>query len=223
MNKIRIMAMGALLLTLALVTQAAAADFSPKVTFELSDRRINANPQLKIHVEQDDAEEELGHVTLRIPAGFKVPADAKIEDGDALGEGEIVIAAGAGCRKDAPPNPVKAPATLPATLEERDRTDEQVDRAVRAVWFLDISGVTSIVLEVTGSKATGFKLDGDIPANDNTCPPLVFDLNVNSQSGAGVPIVRNPSAPGEKTFKAKFFSQDSAAVSVIKQVIKIKP
>jgi hypothetical protein len=223
MKKTRMMALGALLLTLGLITQALAADFSPKVSFELSDRRVNANPQLKIHVEQDDAEEELGHVTLRIPAGFKVPADAKMENGDSLGEGEIVISVGAGCRKDTPPNPAKAPATLPATLTEQDRTDEQVDRAVRAVWFLDISGVAEIVLEITGSKATGYKLDGDIPANDNTCPPLVFDLNVNSQSGAGVPIVRNPSAAGNKTFKAKFFSQDSAAVSVIKQVIKIKP
>jgi hypothetical protein len=223
MKKIRIISIGALLLAFGLVTQALAADFTPTVSFTLSDRRVNANPQLNIKVAQDEGEEELGHVTLSIPKGFKLPADAKIEDGDSMGSGEVQIAAGAGCRKDAPPNPVKAPITAPAELTEKDRSDEQVDRGVRAVWFLDISGVTSIALEVTGTKLTGFKLDGDIPANDNTCPPLSLDLNVNSQTGGGVPILRNPSAAGPKTLKAKFFSQESAAISVTKQVVKIKP
>jgi hypothetical protein len=215
--------LGALLLSFGLMSQASAGDFTPKVTFELSDTRVNANPQMKIHVEQDDKEEELAHVTLRIPPGFKLPSDAKLEDKDELGAGTIVIDVGPGCNPASPTDAARAPANLPATLSEKDRTDDQVDAGVRDVWLLDIQGVVQINLAITGNKTVGFKIDGDIPANDNTCPPFSFDLNVNSQSGAGVPILRNPGVPGPKTFKAKFQSQDSAAISVTKQVIKIKP
>ena len=221
MRKLRVVGgLVALLLAFGTLGEAGAGDFSPKVRFKLSDRRVKANPQMKVHVEQDDGEEELAHVTLRIPKGFKIPADAAIPDGDALGEGEIVINVGPGCQAGSPV-PAKGPATLPATLEERDRTDEQADRGVRAVWFLDITTVASITLEITGSRLTGFMLDGDIPANDRTCPALAFDLNVNSQSASGVPIIRNPAGTGYKTFKATFTSQDSAATKTLKQTIRI--
>lgn len=220
MKKTRILALGALLLSLGMVTQAMAGDFSPKVKFVLSNRHIKANPELKIHVEQDAGEEELAHVTLRVPAGFKLPTDAKLPDGDALGSGEIHIDAGPGCRPEAP-NPAKAPLTVPATLTEQDRTDEQADRGVRDVWLLDISGVTQIPLEITGTPSTGFKLDGIIAKNDQTCPPFSFDLTIHKKSESGVPILKNPATPGRKTFKAKFTSQDSPATATIKQTIRI--
>ena len=104
--------------------------------------------------------------------------------------------------------PSRSPTTqrFPATLKETDRTDEQADRGVHAVWFLDITGVTKITLEVTGSKKAGWKIDGDIPANDNTCPPLVFDLTVNATAG-DVPIVTNSKKPGTKIFTGTFTSQ----------------
>ncbi|MEA2460060.1 MAG: hypothetical protein QOH90_237 [Actinomycetota bacterium] len=223
MKASRTLLLGALVLTLGMVTQAWAGDFTPKITFTLSDTRVNANPQMKVHLEQDDKEEELAHVTLSIPSGFKIPGDAKIADGDDLGSGQIVIDVGPGCNPSSPTDAARAPATLPATLTEQDRTDAQVDAGVRAVWHLSIQGVVNVDLAVTGNKTLGYKLDGDIPANDNTCPPFAFDLNVNSQSGAGVPIIRNPGVAGPKTFKAKFQSQDSSAISVTKQVIKIKP
>jgi hypothetical protein len=76
------------------------------------------------------------------------------------------------------------------------------------------------VLEVTGSKKAGWKLDGDIPANDNTCPPLVFDMTVNQLAGE-VPIVTNSTKPGTKIFTGTFTSQESPNVVTIKSKVKL--
>ena len=210
----------AVLGALMIVGTASAADFSPEMTFELSDARVKANPQLKVHLEQDDNEEELGTVTLKIPAGFKLPADAAIPNNDQLGSGTINIHAGPGCQPGQEALPT-APVTAPATLVEQDRTDEQIDNGVLAVWNLDISGVTEVPLVITGSKAVGFTLYGEIAPNANTCPPFSFDLNVNSQAASGVPLLINPKKPGKKKFTASLTSIDSPAVVDIKQVIKI--
>jgi hypothetical protein len=209
-------------LALVLAGTALAADFSPTMEFSLSDTKALGNPELKIHVEQDDAaEEELAHVTLSIPKGFNLPADEAIEDGTELGTGGIEIGVGPACSSGpAGALPLGADASLPATLNETDRTDEQSDRGVAAVWTLDITGVTEIVLEVTGSKKAGWKLDGDIPANDFTCPPLVFDLTVNAKAG-DVPILTNAKKPGAKVFSGTFTSAESAATVVIEQAITI--
>ncbi len=213
-------------LALALPAGGAIADqgdFSPVATFELSDTRVKANPQLKLHVEQEDNEEELARVSLTIPKGFSLPTDEQIPGGDQLGAGEIVIHVGPGCRPgpEGQGTPTAASAPLPATLAEVDRTDEQADRGINSVWNLDISGVTDIFLEVTGSKKLGWKLEGDVPPNDNTCPPFSFDLNVNSQSASGVPIIVNPKKPGKAKFSGSFYSLNSPTIVTIDQVIKI--
>ena len=201
---------------------AHAGDFSPTIKFELSDTRVKANPQMKVSVAQEAGEEELAHVTLTIPKGFNLPGDEAVTDGDQLGSGTINIAAGPGCRADAPPGtPTPEASNIPATLKEKDRTDDQVQAGVYAVWNLDISGVTNIDLAITGSKKTGWVLDGDIPPNDYTCPPFSFELNVNSQSTAGVPILINPKKPGKAVFSATFISQDSPATVTLTQKIKI--
>jgi hypothetical protein len=121
-----------------------------------------------------------------------------------------VIEVGPGCHPSGGGAP-SGPATLPATLFEEDRTDEQADRGVYAVWVLDIMGVTKINLEVTGSVGSGFTLDGDIPANNFTCPPFSFDLTINKKSEGGTTILKNPRVAGKKKFSATFFSQDSPA------------
>lgn len=205
---------------LVLPATASAQDFSPKVKFSLSDTKVRANPEMAVHVEQDEGEEELKHVTLTVPKGFGLPSDEQVPDGEVLGEGEIVIAFGPGCRGLPPPTLPSPP--LPAELSERGRTDEEADRGVYAVWVLDISGVTEIVLEVTGSKRRGWKLDGDIPANADTCPPFSFDLTVGQTSESGVKILTNPVKPGRYPFTATFLSQDSPAKRTIKQVVRIK-
>ena len=220
----RILLASALVATLTMVGSASAeqGDFSPVMTFELSDTRVRANPQLTIHVEQDNNEEELGTVTLRIPKGFKLLPDAAIPHDDQIGSGTINIHVGPGCRPGAPPD-TDGPATLPATVKEQDRTDEQADSGVRAVWLLDISGVTKIPLVITGTPRTGFTFYGEIAPNDNTCPPFSFDLNINSQTTSGVPVLKNPRFPGKKAFSGTFTSIDSPAAVTIRQVIKITP
>jgi hypothetical protein len=200
---------------------ALEGDFSPEIKFELSDTKINANPKVVVSVAQEEGEEELAHVTLGIPKGFKLPADADIPHNTTLGSGQINIHAGPKCRSDAAGQiPVKAPVTLPATLKELDRTDEDKNYGVHAMWQLDIQGVTKINLAVTGSEKTGWKLDGDIPDNANTCPAFSFSLTINEKAG-GVPIITNPAKPGKAAFTAQFISQDSPAVVNLKQVIKI--
>ena len=200
---------------------AHAGDFSPTISFELSDARVKANPQLTVKVAQEDGEEELSHVHLTIPKGFSLPPDEAIADGDQLGSGTININVGPGCRPGSPTPTAKAPADLPATLKERDRTEEEQQAGIYAVWNLDVTAV-KIDLAITGSKKTGWVLDGDIPPNDNTCPPFSFELRINSQSTTGgVPILVNPKKPGKKTFTATFTSADSPATLLLKQVITI--
>lgn len=212
---------------LAVVGSASAADFTPEMGFGLNPAKIKANPELTIHLEQDAAEEELGHVTLQIPKGFKLPGDDKIADGELLGAADLEIGAGPGCAGGAG----IAPATFPdRNIIERDRTDEQADRGVKAVWVVDLQPVTTIPLEVTGSPTRGWKLDGDIPANQFTCPPLVFDATIFSKTeaggtppaGGGTKIVTNPAKRGRYTFAGTFSSQDSPTKVTIKQVIKVK-
>jgi hypothetical protein len=222
MNKTRLLIAALLVLSVAYIVPAGAqeeGDFSPQTEFELSDTKVKGNPEVSIHVEQDADEEELAHVTLNIPKGFKLPKDADIDDGTELGSGEIVIAAGPGCHPSSP-LPVTVPLNVPAGLEERDRSDEQEDRGVYAVWFLDISGVTSIELEITGSKKKGWKVDGDIPANDFTCPPFSFDLTVNDKAG-DVPIYTNAAKPKTYIFAAIFSSADSPKIAKIEQPIRL--
>ena len=210
----------AMVTVMSLGPMAQALDFTPEMTFDLSDKRVKANPQMKITVEQEDGEEELASVTLRIPRGFKLPPDEAIPNDDQMGAGTIVINVGPGCRPGSPA-PADAPATLPASLVEQDRTDEQRDAGIYSVWLLDISGVTTIPLLVTGSTRTGWTLQGEIAPNDNTCPPFSFELNVNSQTTSGVPILINPRRAGKKVFSGTFTSADSPATYTVKTPIVI--
>ena len=210
-----------LALPLAVMGSASAGDFTPKMRFGLKPAKVNANPEFRILVEQDAGEEELGHVTLQVPAGFKLPTDKKIENGDKIGTADLQIEAGAKC---AGAGPAGGPAMFPLRdIYEQDRTDEQADRGVKAVWVVDLRPVTTIPLEIKGSPRKGYKLDGDIPANQFTCPPLVFDGTIFSKSTIGrVPIVKTPGTPGRYTFKGTFHSQDSPTVKTIRQRIRIK-
>jgi hypothetical protein len=208
-----------LLVALGLSTGAASAiEFTPTVSFSLSKNKVKANPELMMKVEQDADEEELAHVTLSVPAGFKLPKDEQIEDGSQLGTAQVAIDVGPRC---AGVGPVSAPATFSdRELFEQDRTDEQADRGVVAVWVVDLQPVTTIPLELTGSVRRGWKLDGDIPANQFTCPPLLFESTVFDKVG-DVPILINPREAGRYTFKALFTSQSSPTKVTLVQNIRI--
>jgi hypothetical protein len=218
--KAGIAALGLLLLT----SQVAIAQdaFDVNVSFELSDTKVKANPSIKIHIDQPSGQPEMGHVTLKIPKGFKLPGDSKIADGDVLGSADLQIDVGGGCSGKPTPN---APATFPdRQIVEKDRTDEQADRGVKAVWVVDLQPVTTIPLEVTGSKKKGWKLDGDIPANDNTCPPIVFDAEIGPTSTTGaVPILVNAAIAKDYVFKAVFTTQQAPDVDKNSQTITITP
>src|SRR5687768_6691256 len=164
------------LMVLALTASAALAEYKPTLAFSLSDTKALANPDINIKVSQEAGEEELGHITLTIPKGFNVPADEDIENGDVLGTADLQIDAGTGCHPSAGGAPLKAGVPFSdKQIVEQDRTDDQADAGVHAVWVVDLKPVTTIPLEITGSVTKGWKLDGDIPANDFTCPPLSFD------------------------------------------------
>lgn len=222
-------------LAIALTAGAALAEYKPKLSFALSDTKTKANPEINIKVSQEAGEEELGHVTLTIPKGFNIPSDEDVAGGSLLGTADLAIDAGPGCHPSAGGAPLKA--ALPFNdrqIYEQDRDDEQADEGVHAVWVVDLKPVTTIPLEVTGSIKKGWKLDGDIPANDFTCPPLTFDGTIFSQTEtrvptdprepggeAGVPIVTNPKKPGSYVFGGQLFSAQSSAVVTVKQVVKI--
>lgn len=211
---------------LAVIGSASAGDFTPKMRFGLNPAKVKANPKLTIKLEQDAGEEELGHVTLQIPKGFKLPSDAAIADGEHLGVADLSFNAGPGCAGGVGSGPAMFP---DRNILEKDRTDEQADRGVKAVWVVDLQPVTTIPLEVTGSPQRGWKLDGDIPANQFTCPPFVFDATIFAKteaggappSGGGTKIVKNPAKPGRYTFAGTFSSQDSPTKVTIKQKIKV--
>lgn len=208
-----------LAIPLAIVGSAWAKEFTPTMSFGLNPAKVNANPELAIKVEQDAGEQELGHVILQVPKGFRLTGDAKIEDGTQLGAADLAIDAGPGCAGGAG----TAPATFPdRQIVERDRTDEEADRGVKAVWVVDLRPVTTIPLEVTGSPRAGWKLEGDIPSNPFTCPPLLFDGLIFAKTDGGVPIVKNPRKPGRYVFSGTFFSQESPAKKTIRQTLKIK-
>ena len=211
------------MVALALTAGAAYGAYNPKLSFALSDTKVKGNPEINIKVSQEKGEEELGHVTLTIPKGFNLPADEAMADGDVIGTADLAINAGPSCRRD-------GAGAIPVALEvpfsgreiyEQDRTDEQADAGVHAVWVVDLQPVTTIPLEITGSIKKGWKLDGDIPANDNTCPPLKFDGTINAKSEGGVAILTNPAKPGKYAFGGTLSSATSPDVTTVKQVIKI--
>ncbi|HET7481679.1 MAG TPA: hypothetical protein VFK89_02335 [Actinomycetota bacterium] len=221
MKTLRITMVVALAGLMSLGGTARAGDFSPKMTFDLSDKTVGANPAMTVTVDQDNNEEELANVTLSIPKGFTLPADDAIPNNDTLGTGSITIHVGPGCRPGGPADADVALSNIPATLKETDRTDEQKDAGVYAAWLLDISGVTTVPLEITGSPKTGFTAFGEIAANDNTCPPFSFSLTVNATSASGVPILVNPKKAGKKVFAGTLQSADSGTAVTLKTPIVI--
>lgn len=201
----------------------ARADFTPKFNLKLTELRAGASPGVKIHLEFDAKDEEIASFSMRIPAGFKVAPDKKVPNDDVIGGGEITIQAGVGCRPGPEGDiPLTAPVTVTATMYERARTDEERDQGVDAVWFLDLEPLNRVRLQVTGSQSAGWTVSGAPTASDNTCNPLTVDLTIQPKSESGAWILKNPTAPGRKTFKAKIASQDSPAVATFKKTVRIK-
>jgi hypothetical protein len=201
----------------------ALADFTPKFRLRLTNQKAGANPGVKIHLEFDEKDEEIGAFSMRIPAGFKVASDKQVPDDDVIGGGEITIEAGVGCRPGPEGDiPATAPVTVAATMYERARTDEEQDQGVDSVWFLDLEPLNRVRLLVSGGPQSGWTVEGAPTPSDNTCNPLSVDLTIAAKSESGAWILKNPDKPGPKTFKATIASQDSPAIKTFKKTVRIK-
>jgi len=195
-----------------LVAGVANAAFAPKFSLKLSDTKVLANPTFDIHFELSKEDEEIGNFQLLLPKGFNIAADGDIPNNEKIGGGQIKIEAGPGCRPGSP-IPASAPATVNATIVEKDRTDDEADAGVHAVWFLNLEPLNRVRLLVTGSKLTGWKVEGAPTPSDNTCNPLTVDLKINGKSESGIPLITNPKKPRQKVITANIISQDSPAIA----------
>lgn len=201
----------AALFIVGLITAAAVpavgADFSPTTRFSLGSRKARANPSLKVLLRQGAGEEELAKVTLVLPAGFKLPRDRAIVNGEALGSGRIAITSGPGCAGGVG----TGTATAPVRIVERDRTSGERARGVVAVWVVDLRPVTTVDLLVRGSVSRGWRLSGKIPQNQLTCPPFEFQATIQRKSSVSkTSLIRNPSLPGTYVLRAIYVSTEGS-------------
>src|SRR5205807_7294950 len=143
--------------------------------------------------------ENIKGVTIVVPAGFSLPGDAAVQNGETLGSGQIKIATEPACSTG-------SEGTFNASLTEKDRTSAQKSSGVKAVWILDLS-FTQIELDVYGSVSSGWKIKANVPSSPATCPPFTFKLTVNQTSSSShTKIFQNPSSAGSYTFKAMWVS-----------------
>jgi hypothetical protein len=205
-------------LALVGVEDAAAAEFSPTITFTPSDLKTSANPSLQIKLEQNAGEEELQTVQLELPAGFKLPTDTQIPNDSQLGSGQITIQVGPGCRPGGPPG-FYGPANIAVKIVEKDLTSAESAEGGVAVWFVDLEPVTRVRLLVKGSTTNGYTLTGNIPPNDNTCPPFAFSATINKTAPNGVPIITNPETGGTYTLGATFTGLQGSTAQIKQDVI----
>jgi hypothetical protein len=223
MRKMRVAVIVVMALVFGLVGTSQADDgFAPKFTVGLSNTKVKGNPALNFHLEFAADDEEIGLFTGYLPKGFKVAPDAAIENEEEIGGGDINIHGGPGCHPSSPSDQPKGEIPVSATFFENDRTDEEADSGVHAVWFLDLEPLNRVRLLITGSPAAGWKIEGAPTPSDWTCNPLVVDLTINAKSESGVPVVKNAKKPGPKKFMADIASQDSPAIAHFEQIIKLK-
>lgn len=203
--------------TIAAPSLSSAGTLTPATKFTLSSVKALANPRLTVRVAQDRGEEELARVLLRIPAGFSIPTDAAVRDGEQIGAGSIEIAFGPECAGAAGSYPYKTG----VKILERDRTAQERSQGIVAVWVVDLRPVTSIDLLVRGSKLRGWTLTGTVPQNSLTCPPFVFTATIAPRTPQSkVMVFRNPVLPGRYVFEAVYYGTDGSK-AVNRQVVVI--
>ncbi len=213
MRRRRLVPLLVLPLALGLVGDAAiAAEFTPTARFSLSSTRVRANPELTIAVAQDQGEEELKSVVLRVARGFRLAKDGRLQNGEQLGEGEISIHSGPRCA-GAPVG--SAPITVPVDIVERDRTEQEREQGVKAVYVVDLEPVTTIDLLVRGSARNGWTLSGKIPANDLTCPPFSFEATLfRTAEESRTKIIVNPAQAGRYPLAVTFYGVDGSRKAI---------
>jgi hypothetical protein len=168
-----------------------------------SGHQAGENPRLDIVVEQDEGEIDFASLKVRFPRGYYLAPDRAIAGGSSLGTADLTIASGPGCAG----GQGKAPFTAEDLgIREQDRSAEDKERGVRAIWVIEVLPDTNIVLEMFGNPHKGIKIDHIIPANDFLCPPLHVEVHYQATAD-GAPIFKNPKVPGNYMLKALFISE----------------
>ncbi len=200
---------------------ARAADFSPTADYQMctADSEADCVPnyytasavQFRVQLSQDKGEEELKHISLKVPAGFRYPKDEQLTDGERLGNADIVIDFGPGCAGGVGTHPFE----INGYFEERDRTDDEVDDGVRVVFRLNLDPIPPIDLKVYGTPRLGYHIETDISETRATCPPFNFDavFFANSED-SGIPLLRTPKTPGRYVMRAIFTSTQDSVVKL---------
>ena len=203
-------------LILGLVGEAGAMDFSPSIDFTIGDNRAGYPTSLRVVVNQEQGEEELGYAEIRIPAGFALATDEQLQNGEQIGEGIILIHGGPRCSGQAP---ASVPAQAPVKIYEHARTSKDIADGAKAIYFVDLEPVTRIRLQVKGSVDRGWVLEGQIPGNAQTCPPLTFDATFYKHaSRSSAAILTNPRYGGAYTFGARFTGQQGTTIQLQQNV-----
>jgi hypothetical protein len=204
---------GAVTLVAGLLTPAvASATFAPIVEFSLASYKAGANTEVNARIAQAAGEEPIDKITFLLPAG-SLPDDASITNGEKLGQGEFATSAAPFC----------SPAfqeTYDATLNERDRTAEEIQQGVTNVLVVDL-GVVRVDLVFTRTASGGWRVFGDVPNNPVVCPPFTLLGTINETSAdSGTPLWRNPQKPGNYTLTS-IVESTAGSEHVVNQKIRI--
>ena len=210
----------ALLFAAAPSPVARGADFSPAAEYHLCsedsaeacvhDYSTDSAVQFRIELAQEEGEEELEHITLKFAPGFRFPKDVQIEDGEHLGTARIETASGPGCAGAVG----TAPLQIDGNFEERDRTQEEIDKGVRIVFRLNLDPIPPLDLKVYGNVRKGHRVEASIEDRPSTCPPFSFNGTFLARSeGSGTSILRTPHTGGKYALRVIFTGTQGSVVA----------
>ena len=199
---------------------AQSTDFTPSAEYHLCsadsadecvvDYYTDSAVQFRIELGQDQGEEELENITLEFAPGFRFPKDARIPNGEQLGDAHIETGSGPGCLGGAG----TVPLAIDGTFEERDRTDQEIEDGVRVVFRLNLDPIPPLDIKVYGNVRKGHRVVAIIEDRPYTCPPFSFNAKFFAESAdTGVPLLRTPARPGKYSLKAIFTGTQESLVA----------
>lgn len=207
------------------VASSAAGPFSPDASYEFCregsgetcspDYYAGAIPEFRVHIEQDEGEEELASVVLKVPAGFRFPADRRIEDNELVGTVDLLLGVGPRCEGAVGSTMVPFE---DRPIYERDRTNDEVRRGVHVIFVVELTPVIKLQMKVFGNATLGYRVRTAIPDEPFSCPPLVFDAYWLARSeSTSTPILRLPRTPGSYALAVIFTSTSGAKKRIVQR------
>jgi hypothetical protein len=195
---------------------SAGAVFDPTIQISLSTRQTGANPRIDFSFVQDAGEEAVDELTFNLPRRFRIPRDASIATGENLGQGKLTTGLTPLCS-------AAFQGTFDAILYERDRTAEEIQQGLWAVWVADL-GPVEVVFPWTRLASGRWRAITDIPRSPLVCPPVTLNSTVNKTSAeSGTVISRNPRKPGTYTVRFIAWSVEGSRHEVKQRIKFTKP